>query len=603
MKLRSAILASSVLLVVGVGVGAALTVSAAIDSSARRDLAEELDRSVEVFRDLQGYRASLYRAQVDSVAQEPRVKAVVNSADIDHATILDAARELQRSSGADLLLLTDGDGILRADTLDPKAEGFDLSGMPVIAGALADGSNAGIWVADDTAYEVQARALTYGDESFGVLVLGFTIDDRIAATLHRQTGAEVLLTLAGEPLAASSLKALPGDAAALLAALPASLGDDAETVDLAGSRHLARAGAFPSARDDQELRFVILRSLDKALADSRAIVRQLLLIAGLAVLVAIALAFLVARRLARPVDDLVDFTRTIAAGELAPKHALTGPDEIRTLGAAMNRMVSELAQSRAELAKKQRLENEMEIAARIQTSIVPAAPRAPGLEIAALMRTATEVGGDYFDVFPDEHGAWIGVGDVAGHGLRAGLVMLMVQSSVASLVRERPDAAPSELVGTLNATIYDNVRERLGQDEHVTFTLFRYRRGGGLRFSGAHEPFLLLRAGADAAEEVMTPGTWLGVLPDIRDALVDSRVELAAGDLVLLYSDGLIEARDADGEQFGIDRVQEIVLARRYAPVATIAAALADACAAWRAEADDDVTLLLFRVQGGAPTA
>jgi sigma-B regulation protein RsbU (phosphoserine phosphatase) len=181
--------------------------------------------------------------------------------------------------------------------------------------------------------------------------------------------------------------------------------------------------------------------------------------------------------------------------------------------------------------------------------------------------------------------------------------MLMVQSSVASLVRERPDAPPSELVGTLNATIYDNVRERLEQNEHVTFTLFRFRRDGSLRFSGAHEPFLLLRAGADAAEEVMTPGTWLGVLPDIRDALVDSRVELAAGDLVLLYSDGLIEARAADGEQFGIERVQEIVLARRDAPVATIAAALADACAAWRAEIEDDITLLLFRVQRDASTA
>ncbi|MCA9659186.1 MAG: PP2C family protein-serine/threonine phosphatase, partial [Myxococcales bacterium] len=394
------------------------------------------------------------------------------------------------------------------------------------------------------------------------------------------------------------------DAAALLAVFPASLVDDAETVEVAGSRLLARVGAFPSARPDQELRFVILRSLDKALADSRAIVRQLLLIAGLAVLVAIALAFLVARRLARPVDDLVDFTRTIAAGELAPKHALKGPDEIRTLGAAMNRMVSELAQSRVELEKKQRLENEMEIAAQIQTSIVPAEPRAPGLEIAAVMRTATEVGGDYFDVFPTEDGAWIGVGDVAGHGLRAGLVMLMVQSSVASLVRERPDAPPSELVGTLNATIYDNVRERLGQNEHVTFTLFRFRRDGSLRFSGAHEPFLLLRAGTDAAEEVMTPGTWLGVLPDIKDALIDDSVDLAPGDLVLLYSDGLIEARDANGEQFGIERVQELIQSRRDAPVATIAAEVADACAAWRAEIDDDITLLLFRVRGDdAPAA
>ncbi|MCA9636967.1 MAG: hypothetical protein KC420_13155, partial [Myxococcales bacterium] len=141
MKFRSAILASSIALVAGVVVSAVVVVGTAIDASARRDVDEELARSVDVFVELQGYRLSLFRAQADVVAQEPRLKAVVNTEDIDHATVLDSARELQRSAGSDLLLLTDGRGLLRADTADPKAEGFDLSGMPVIADALRDGSH------------------------------------------------------------------------------------------------------------------------------------------------------------------------------------------------------------------------------------------------------------------------------------------------------------------------------------------------------------------------------------------------------------------------------------------------------------------------------
>ncbi|MCB9701778.1 MAG: SpoIIE family protein phosphatase [Myxococcales bacterium] len=597
MKFRSAILASSIALVAGVVVSAVVVVGTAIDASARRDVDEELARSVDVFVELQGYRLSLFRAQADVVAQEPRLKAVVNTEDIDHATVLDSARELQRSAGSDLLLLTDGRGLLRADTADPKAEGFDLSGMPVIADALRDGSGSAIWVDEAHAYQVLARRLSYADEAIGVVVLGFAIDDRVAETVARQTGAQVVISLEGRSLAASSLDDLPGGAATVLAAIGASPGDATQRLDLDHSVHVARSGVFPGARDDQALRFTVLRSLDKALADSRAIVQRLLLIAGLGIAIAVILAIALARRLARPLDRLVDQTRAIAGGDLKPREVVRGPEELAALAGAMNQMVSELAESREQLRAKQRLEDEMEIAARIQTSILPSALEIPGIEVAALMRPATEVGGDYYDLVRADDGAWIGVGDVAGHGLKAGLVMLMIQSAVASLVRERPGAPPRELVSTINAIVCDNVRERLRQDEHVTFTLFRYHRDGRLVFAGAHEPFLVLRRGATTVEEIPTPGTWIGVLDDIDDALVDTELRLEPGDLVVLYTDGLIEGRDADGAQFGIDRVCEIILARRSAPTSEIADALADAAEAWRDEVDDDISVVVFRVR------
>src|SRR4029078_13210337 len=114
--------------------------------------------------------------------------------------------------------------------------------------------------------------------------------------------------------------------------------------------------------------------------------------------------------------------------------------------------------SRDERAQKERLEGELEIARRLQTSILPRTLEAPGLRLAATMIPASEVGGDYYDLLPLPGGCWIGVGDVAGHGLSAGMVMLMVQCIVAALVRERPDARPSELVMRLNDVLYENVR-------------------------------------------------------------------------------------------------------------------------------------------------
>ena len=85
------------------------------------------------------------------------------------------------------------------------------------------------------------------------------------------------------------------------------------------------------------------------------------------------------------------------------------------------------------------------------------------------MRPAEEVGGDYYDVVPcDGGGAWLGIGDVSGHGLNAGLVMLMVQSAAQALIRAVPDIEPADLFRKLNQVLHDNVRMRLERDDHVT---------------------------------------------------------------------------------------------------------------------------------------
>jgi hypothetical protein len=259
-----------------------------------------------------------------------------------------------------------------------------------------------------------------------------------------------------------------------------------------------------------------------------------------------------------------------------------------------------LERAAGELLHKQRLERELEIGARIQTCLLPRTVTIPELELAAKMVPASEVGGDYYDAFAAGEGGFIGIGDVAGHGLTSGLVMLMVQSVVGALARKTPDASPSELVAALNTVLYDNIRHRMQNKEHVTFTLLRYDRGGKLTFAGAHEEMCVYRRQTGKVELVETPGTWLGAMRDVRKHTRDSELQLAPGDIVLLYTDGVTEARSAGGEQFGLQRLTALLENSADLPVEALIERIYRAVASHARELDDDVTLLAFRYSGGA---
>src|SRR6185503_1525623 len=194
--------------------------------------------------------------------------------------------------------------------------------------------------------------------------------------------------------------------------------------------------------------------------------------------------------------------------EMGPREGMVYESLAEQVSSALEgaRLVTRLVEeaTRRQVAERERLEKEMEIAARIQTSILPRDVTVAGLEIAATMNAATEVGGDYYDVVPVDDGCWIGIGDVAGQ------VMLMMQSGIGALARKMPDAAPRDLLLALNTMLVENVRERLGQHEHATLTLIRYRRDGSLTFAGAHEDMLIRRVATGRCDRVETPGAWVG---------------------------------------------------------------------------------------------
>jgi DNA-binding LacI/PurR family transcriptional regulator/serine phosphatase RsbU (regulator of sigma subunit) len=268
-------------------------------------------------------------------------------------------------------------------------------------------------------------------------------------------------------------------------------------------------------------------------------------------------------------------------------------------GAELVRRVAEEARQR-EHAEKERLERELEIATHIQTSILPRDLRVENLDVAAVMLPATEVGGDYYDVLPGPGGCWLAIGDVAGHGLRSGLVMMMLQSVLATLAKSNFDAAPRDVLQIANAVLYENVRDRLGQDEHATLTLIRYFASGKLVFAGAHEELVVWRAASGTCERLATPGTWLAATEDISAVTHDQHAQLEQGDLLLLYTDGVIEARDANGREYGLDRLCAELEQAPHGAAAQIRDRLLASVRGFLARQEDDIALVVARYGKGA---
>ncbi len=265
-------------------------------------------------------------------------------------------------------------------------------------------------------------------------------------------------------------------------------------------------------------------------------------------------------------------------------------------GAALHQSVVQQTALR-ERAERAQLEGELRIAERIQTAILPVDVRVPWLEIAAKMVPASEVGGDYYDIRPSGSACWVGIGDVTGHGLRAGLIMLMIQSMVSSLLEQSPRAEPAALLSVLNSALFRNVRERLQLDDHATFSLLRIDADGSVTWAGAHEDILVLRA-RDGKCEVHPPlGTWIGAVQDITHAIPSQSLRLEPGDRLILYTDGLIEAMDSHHEQFSLERVLSLLESAGQASNEELCSMLVDAAQQFAIVQADDITVVALRYQ------
>jgi serine phosphatase RsbU (regulator of sigma subunit) len=207
-----------------------------------------------------------------------------------------------------------------------------------------------------------------------------------------------------------------------------------------------------------------------------------------------------------------------------------------------------------------RLSAELEILREMQQLILPKPEDLASIEeldISGYMQPADEVGGDYYDVISMDGVITIAIGDVTGHGLESGILMLMTQTAVVTL-KEIKEHDPIRFLDLLNRTIYNNV-QRMKIDKNLTLSILNYVEGQ-VTVSGQHEEIILVRQGGKIERiDTMDLGLPIGLDHNISDFISYTRVELNSGDGIVLYTDGITEARNGSNQRYGIEQLCEII--------------------------------------------
>lgn len=313
------------------------------------------------------------------------------------------------------------------------------------------------------------------------------------------------------------------------------------------------------------------------------ILRSYGLVGIISLFAAILSALLLSKRMTRGVSDLANAARRLQSKDYAVRVTVGSHDEVGQLATVFNGMAdeiqlyttnlenlvrkrtSELEQANAEVqllnkrlkADNLRLGAELDVARRLQMMVLPKQAELdaidPQLDISGFMRPADEVGGDYYDVLRHRDLIKIGMGDVTGHGLESGVLMLMVQSIARSLL-ESGAYDPVRFLTLLNQVLYQNI-ERINTDKSLSLCFLDFQ-GDVLTLSGQHEELIVGRSdGRIERFNTIDLGLPIGLVPDISAFVATQRVDFGPGDVLLLITDGITEAENSESEQYGMERL------------------------------------------------
>lgn len=245
-----------------------------------------------------------------------------------------------------------------------------------------------------------------------------------------------------------------------------------------------------------------------------------------------------------------------------------------------------------------RMSAELDMTRRLQQIILPKQEELEfieGIDIAGFMEPADEVGGDYYDVINCEGRIKIGIGDVTGHGLESGVLMIMAQTAVRTLL-ENNETDSKKFLAAVNRTIYKNAN-RMNSKKNMTLAMLDYTEGV-LTLSGQHEEIIVVRSDGEVIlVDTEYLGFPIGLVEDIADFVASTDVHLNSGDVVVLYTDGITEAIDINEVQYGLERLVEVVAKNSLRSVQDIKQAVIDDLKGYIGlqKVYDDITILVIK--------
>jgi len=325
-------------------------------------------------------------------------------------------------------------------------------------------------------------------------------------------------------------------------------------------------------------------------------------------LVSLVIGVSLTRTITGAVHALYEGTQRVREGDFSHRIEVKGNDQLADLAHSFNTMTENLQRLVTVEKERERLHAELEIAREVQDALHPRSmPTVKGLRVVAACNAARIVSGDYYDYqMIGDRRVGIAIGDVAGKGISAALLMATVQSSFRTQIRHSAEAAAATaggghaicsrvstaaLVTQLNQQLYDYT----AAEKYATFYFAIYDDDTGcLHYTNAgHIPPILVRNGDIHRLEIN--GIVVGAFPSVKYA--ESCLNLEPGDLLVCFTDGVTEPENEYGEMFGEDRLIDVIARNAHRGEQEIIQAVVDSVREWTGspELQDDLTMLLAR--------
>ncbi len=323
-------------------------------------------------------------------------------------------------------------------------------------------------------------------------------------------------------------------------------------------------------------------------------------------IVSLVIGVSITRSITTAVHELYQGTERVKEGDFSHRIPVRGNDQLAELGASFNTMTANLERLIVVAKEKERLQSELEIAREVQNQLFPrSAPDLKSLRLTGICNPARTVSGDYYDFMPVlESSLAFAIGDVAGKGISAALLMAAIQSATRTQLttgvpaaaaagngRGHPVFSTARMVSMLNKQLYANT----SPEKFATFYFALYDDvSGNLTYTNAgHLPPILVRNGRPEPLEVT--GTVVGAFPFAEYG--EKRVQLVPGDLLVAYTDGVTEPENEYGEMFGEARLKDLLVRHAAADGGEIIARVMEAVTEWSGggELQDDMTMLVAR--------
>ncbi len=312
----------------------------------------------------------------------------------------------------------------------------------------------------------------------------------------------------------------------------------------------------PAPDASRKLRYYVSLSLEGINSAKGALMWAILLPVFVSALLGVGIAIWISTLITEPIKVLMSDITEVSNGNLEHQTKVHSKDEVGLLASTFNKMTQALKLAHTQELEARALEHDLSIASEIQSNLVPKRMlKIPGYDISAYYRPSKEVGGDYYDFITiDEDNEGIVVADVSGKGIPGSLVMSMARAFIRMEAERSRNTSPSDTLVRANRMLAQDIKK--GMFVTALYCILNKKSHEIRVASAGHNPMAVWRAAANQIELVNPSGIALGFDkgPVFERTVKEEKVVLNAGDRIVAYTDGVVEAMNAANQEFGDKR-------------------------------------------------